>query len=71
MSKPWSKKNPLLSVFLSGANAWAGAARGMWAAEFRRQHAEAMKEGSRQAASFWTAALTPPAPGRKKPRKRR
>jgi hypothetical protein len=28
MKSPWLKKNPMLSVFLSAANAWAGAARG-------------------------------------------
>ncbi|CAM3818740.1 Uncharacterised protein [Roseomonas mucosa] len=27
MANPWTKKNPFLSIMLSGANAWAGAAR--------------------------------------------
>jgi hypothetical protein len=29
MKSPWLKKNPMLSMFLSAANAWAGAARGI------------------------------------------
>jgi hypothetical protein len=55
MKNPWVKKNPFLSMWLSGANAVMGAARG---------HASA--QAKRQAATFWTAALTP-----KKPKKRR
>jgi len=71
MGRPWTRKNPLLSIFLSGANAWTGAARGMWVAEARRQQAIAMKEGARQAAAYWTAALPSQPPSRKKPRKHR
>ena len=29
MANPWTKRNPALSLFLSGANAWAGVARGV------------------------------------------
>lgn len=50
MANPWTKKNPLLSVWLSAANAWAGAARGLMAAEARRQHKAAMKAASPGAA---------------------
>ncbi len=32
-ANPWTKKNPLPSVWLSAANAWAGAARGLMTAE--------------------------------------
>ena len=70
MANPWTKKNPAMSLFLSGANAWAGKARGMWTKEARQQHAAAMSAGAKQVASFWTAALKPPASGGKK-RKRR
>ncbi len=31
-------KNPWLSLWLSAANTWAGAARGFWTAEMQRQH---------------------------------
>lgn len=70
MSNPWTKKNPALSMLLSGANAWAGAARGMWAAAARRRQAAALKEGAKQAASLRAAALAPTSKG-KKPGKRR
>lgn len=37
MANPWTKRNPALSLFLSGANAWAGAARSALMKEARRQ----------------------------------
>jgi len=69
MTNPWTRKNPLMSMLLSGANAGAGAALGLWTTQVRRQQAAARKKAARQAADFWGAALTG-AP-RKKPRKRR
>ena len=69
MKNPWLKKNPLLSMWLSGANAVAGSARGRAAAIAKRQAATMMNEGMKQMSDFWTGALTPP-PARKK-RKRR
>lgn len=71
MANPWTKKNPAMSLFLSGANAWAGAARGVWTKEARRQQSAAVSAGAQQVASFWTAALTPPSPGSKKAKRRR
>lgn len=71
MPNPWTKKNPAMSLFLSGANAWAGAARGIWMREARRQQARAMDAGLKLTADFWTSALNPPAPGRKKAKRRR
>lgn len=66
MANPWTKKNPLLSMMLSGANAWAGAARGIMTGQAKRQQAAAARQGTRQVADLWTAALTGGAP--KKPR---
>jgi len=43
-------KNPLLSMWLSGANSAAGAARGFWAAEMRRQQKAVMNEAVRSLA---------------------
>ena len=40
-------KNPFLSMWLSGANSAAGAARGFWTAEMRRQQKAMMKEAGR------------------------
>ena len=73
MKNPWLKKNPLLSMWLIGANAVVGSARGRAAAIAKRQAAtmmnEGMQQGMKQMSDFWTGALTPP-PTRKK-RKRR
>lgn len=69
MKNPWLKKNPLLSMWLSAANAVAGPARSRATAEAKRQARTAMTNGTKQVTDFWTAALTPPAP--KKKRKRR
>ena len=43
-------KNPLLSMWLSGANSAAGAACGFWAAEMRRQQKAVMNEAVRSLA---------------------
>ena len=69
MAKPWTKKNPALSLFLSGANAWAGAARGLLAGEAQRRKSAAAKSGAKAVAGFWTAALTPAAGKKGKRRK--
>ena len=53
MANPWMKKNPLLSLWLSGANAVAGRARGAATAEAKRQQAGLV----RQAARFWSGGL--------------
>lgn len=58
MASPWTKKNPLLSMLLSGANAWTGAARGAAVSQARRQQSTAVTQGIKQATQFWTAALT-------------
>lgn len=43
MAKPWTRKNPLLSLWLSAANAWAGAARGVMSAAAQRQARKALR----------------------------
>ena len=52
MANPWTKKNPFLSLWLSGANAVAGRARGAAAAEAGRQQATLAE----QAVRFWSGA---------------
>ncbi len=47
MANPMTKKNPLLSMWLSAANAWAGAARGLMAAEVSRQRKALTKAATR------------------------
>jgi hypothetical protein len=43
MKNPWVKKNPAMSVFLSAANAWMGAARGHVSNAMKRQITAATK----------------------------
>lgn len=61
--------NPWLGFWLSAANSWAGAARGFWTAELRRQQQAIVNEMIRQTLRFWTQALAPPGTDRK-PRRR-
>ncbi|WP_165943605.1 hypothetical protein [Roseicella aquatilis] len=49
MANPWTKKNPLLSLWLGAANAWAGAARGVMTAAAKREVAKALKPPRRKA----------------------
>ena len=57
VANPWTKKNPLLSMWLSGANAVAGRARSAGAAEAKRQQTSLIKEAAR----FWGGDGWPPA----------
>jgi hypothetical protein len=52
--------NPWMTLWLSAANAWAGAARGFWTAEMRRQQTAMINEMTRQMARFWTGAWAQP-----------
>ena len=45
MSNPWLKKNPWLSLWLSGANAVAGQARSQVAAEAKRATQRGLQDG--------------------------
>jgi hypothetical protein len=58
-------KNPFMSMFLSGANRMAGAARGQATAAVKREAAK----NTRQMTKAWTDAMFPglAAPRRKKP----
>lgn len=49
-----SYSNPLMSAWLSGANAWAGAARSFWMAEMQRQQIAMAEQTMRQAMEFWS-----------------
>lgn len=54
---PWLKKNPMLSLWLSGANAIMGSARGHAMTSARRQSQAMMAEGTRQWLNFWSGGL--------------
>ena len=64
MKNPWLKKNPLMSLWLSGAHKAAGAVRGQAAAAVKREATRAAKdavaEGSQQVLDFWGTALGGP-----------
>jgi hypothetical protein len=68
VKNPWGKKNPFLSMWLSGANAIAGAARSRVSAEAKRQASAAITRGTKQATKQMTDALAgkPPAKKRRK-----
>ena len=69
MKNPWTRKNPFLSMWLSGANTLLGAARGHAAVEGKRQGTAMMNRGIRQMADFWGSTLS--APPKRKKRKQR
>lgn len=69
MKNPWIQKNPWMSLWLSGANAMAGAARGHATAEVKRQAAVVTNEAGKQIIDFWAGALKAPAAA-PQPRKR-
>ncbi|MBC7501546.1 MAG: hypothetical protein H7315_13765 [Herminiimonas sp.] len=48
MKNPWTKKNPFMSMWLSGANAVAGAARSHATAAVKKQATSLVNEGTRQ-----------------------
>jgi hypothetical protein len=62
--------NPWLSLWLSAANSWAGAARGFWTAELHRQQTALAGEMIRQMTRFWTQGLVAPTAERRPTRRR-
>jgi hypothetical protein len=53
MSNPWLKKNPFMSMWLSGANS----ARGKISAEAKRQSTRAVNKAASDVLTFWTSAM--------------
>jgi hypothetical protein len=66
MRNPWMKKNPLMSMWLSGANAVVGSARSRVTAESKRQAAAMLAEGTKQMVRFWIGGPMAAAPRKKK-----
>ena len=58
MSNPWLKKNPFMSMWLSGANSVANSARGRIAAEAKRQSTTAVNKAASDMFTSWTDAMT-------------
>ncbi len=68
MTNPWTKKNPMMSMWLSAANRAAGASRGQVAAQVKRSAAKANRQAVSDITSSWLSMFSPPATGRKKRR---
>ena len=66
MSNPWLKKNPFLSMWLSGANSVANTARGRIAAEAKRQTSSAVTKATNDMFAAWTGSSRPATSKRKK-----
>ena len=66
MANPFLKKNPFMSMWLSGANSVAASARGQVAAAAKRQSTAAVTQASNDVVAAWTEALT----GTRAPKKR-
>jgi len=60
-----------MSLWLSAANSWAGAMRGFWTAEMRRQQTAMINEMTRQTVRFWAGALAQPPSNARNGNKRR
>ena len=55
----WGRKNPFLSMWLSGANAMVGATRNQVTAAMHRQATAAMTAGTKQMLALWGLGSTP------------
>ena len=69
MKNPWLRKNPLMSIWLSGANAVLGSARSRASAEGKRQLATLSTNVFRDTMRFWTGeTMRPPTKKKRKSR---
>ena len=75
MSNPWLKKNPFMSMWLSGANKMMGTARGQATAAVKREankaSAAVTAAAAQQVTEFWTHPLSRPQVAARKRRKPR
>lgn len=77
MTNPWLKKNPFMSLWLSGANAVAGSMHGHAAAQAKRQASAAKRQSAaaimtakKDILSLWSGALAPFPPVKRKKKSR-
>lgn len=68
MRNPFLKRNPFMSMWLSGANALAGTLRGKAVAQGRRAANAASSKATKAAADVWLDTLLPKPPKRKRRR---
>ena len=69
MSNPSLKKNPFMSMWLSGANSVANSARKKIAAEAKRQSTTAINKAANDMFSVWTGAMKAAASTERKKRR--
>jgi hypothetical protein len=68
MTNPWTKKNPLMSLWLSSANKAMGTARAQATGAAKRQIAATQADAMKQIVEFWSGKTTRP-PARKRTRR--
>jgi len=71
MQNPWLKKNPLLSMWLSGANAAMGHGRSQALAAMRRQSAAMTSQYTQDWMRIWTSGAKPARAQKKITRRKR
>jgi hypothetical protein len=59
MSNPWLKKNPFMSMWLSGANSVANTARAQITAHAKRQSTAALNKATSDMINLWTGSVPP------------
>ena len=69
MTNPWLKKNPFMSMWLSGAHSVANSARGRVAAEARRQSTTAVNHAAQDLFALWADAMTGTSTAKRKKRR--
>ena len=57
MSNPFTKKNPLMSMWLSAANKVAGSARAQASAAAKREVSATQTDIQKQMQAFWTGTV--------------
>jgi len=68
VSNPWTKKNPLMSMWLSSANRVVGAARAQATGAAKRQAAATQADAMKQIVDFWSGKSSKP-PAKKRTRR--
>jgi hypothetical protein len=57
VSRHPTRKNPFMSLWLSGTNKVAGTGMGLWRAAARQQHSAVFRAAGELSASYWKEAL--------------
>jgi len=70
MSNPFTRKNPLMSLWFSGANRIVGKSRSAVQAAARRQQAAMVTEATKAVTAFWSGFFSSASVG-KRPKTRR